>query len=260
MMQEMQERRNPRRPAVSSEAPRFVLSFGGGVNSVALMILLVEEGLPLNEAVFADTGAEVPETYAYLETAREYLEDHGIRLVEVRKNGDDLYATCLRRQVIPSAVWRWSTRDFKVRPIRSYYKRLRTPIVQYVAIAYDELERMRSSEDDWIRNEYPLVDRRLTRADCVDIIERAGLAVPVKSGCYFCPFNSLSRWHWLKHEHPDLFQSAIVLEEASKHFPTQRLTDQVFRSSATVTLRDLPTNSRFVSMDSEMPCGGECHT
>ena len=42
----------------ASERFGMFLSFGGGVNSVALMILLLREGLPLDEAVFADTGGE----------------------------------------------------------------------------------------------------------------------------------------------------------------------------------------------------------
>ena len=53
-------------------AARHVLSFGGGVNSVALMVVLLQEGLPFDEAVFADTGGEVPETYQYLEIAKKY--------------------------------------------------------------------------------------------------------------------------------------------------------------------------------------------
>ena len=37
------------------------------------------------------------------------------------------------------------------------------------------------------------------------------------------------RWRWLYETHPDLFDKAIALEENSKHFPSQRLTDQAFR-------------------------------
>lgn len=252
------------RPPVGAslrEGTRHVLSFGGGVNSVALMVLLLDQGMPLDEAVFADTGAEVPETYEYLEIARAYLESRGVPLTTVQKRGDDLLATCKRRKVIPSALWRWSTRDFKVRPIHAYYKSLRTNIVQYVAIAYDELERMRTNEADWIQTEYPLVDGRVTRDGCLDIIRAAGLPEPVKSGCYFCPFNSLARWRWLKDNHPPLYANAIELEEGSKHFPAQRLTDQVFRRRAAVTLRELPEHSRYAALPvTELPCGGECHT
>jgi hypothetical protein len=262
-MQEMQERvtQIKRHATASREGTRHVLSFGGGVNSVALMVLLLDEGLPLDEAVFADTGAEVPETYDYLEIARAYLSKHAVPLTLVHKRGDDLFATCERRRVIPSALWRWSTRDFKVRPIHAYYKSLGTNIVQYVAIAFDELERMRSSPTDWIQNDYPLVDRRINREECVQIIRRAGLPEPVKSGCYFCPFNSLSRWRWLHDEHPELYANAMALEEGSKHFPEQRLTDQVFRRRDAVPLRDLPTHARYEALPTvEVPCGGECFT
>lgn len=238
--------------------PLHVLSFGGGVNSMALAILLFRHGEPLDEAIFADTGGEVPETYAYLEIARSYLEKKGVPLRTVQRKGADLYETCRRRRVIPSAVWRWSTRDFKVRPIRRYYRSLRRPIIQYLAIAYDELERMRDSDVDYIRNMYPLVDGRITRAGCIAIIESEGLPVPPKSGCWFCPFNNLERWQWLRAAHSDLFEKAVELEEASKHFPRQRLTDQVFRKRDEVRLRDLPLVGRPPAAQVVSPCGGEC--
>ena len=246
-------------------ATRHVLSFGGGVNSVALMILLTRSGAPLDEAVFADTGGEVPETYQYLPIARDYLAAYGVPLTSLahRKAGRDLYQNCWDRRVIPSAIWRWSTRDFKVLPLHRYYRALGTHISQYLAIAYDEIERIRDSSAPYITNVYPLVDMKIDRQGCVKIIEQAGLPVPVKSGCFFCPFNSLERWRWLHETHPVLYQEAVALEERSKHFPLQRLTDQVFRRRDSVTLRDLP--ARFdtgVSGRSEegSPCGGECMT
>lgn len=236
--------------------PKYVLSFGGGVNSMALAVWLLRENKPLDEAVFADTGGEAPETYAYLEVAEKFLRSHGIPLRTVRRDGASLYETCLKRRVIPSALWRWSTRDFKVRPIRRYYRTLQRPIVQYIAIAYDELERMRDSDVEWIVNEYPLVDAKTTREGCVELIESAGLPVPPKSGCWFCPFNNLERWQWLRATHPELYEKAVALEESSKHFPRQRLTDQVFRKRATVTLRELPMAATAPALDA--PCGGEC--
>lgn len=236
--------------------PRHILSFGGGVNSMALAILLLRQGRPLDEAIFADTGGEVPETYEYLKVAERYLADHGVSLRQVRRDGPDLYETCVKRRVIPSAIWRWSTRDFKVRPIRRYYRDLGQPIVQYIAIAYDEIERMKDSDVDYIVNQYPLVDDKITRDGCIEIIRSAGLPIPPKSGCWFCPFNNLGRWQWLRTEHPDLFAKAVSLEEESKHFPSQRLTDQVYRKRANVLLRELPI---VVTDDTDaVPCGGEC--
>ena len=115
---------------VTRTGTRHILSFGGGVNTVALMIVLVDEGFPLDEVVFSDTGGEVPETYEYLETVDSYLKKHSITFRTVSKSvsGSDLYGTCSRRKVIPSVMWRWCTRDFKVAPIHAYYRSLNAHI------------------------------------------------------------------------------------------------------------------------------------
>ncbi len=246
---------------------RHVLSYGGGINTVALMVVLVQEKLPLDEVVFADTGGEVPETYGYLKISREYLDRRGIpfRIVLTRKRGsDDLYDSSWQRKVIPSALWRWSTRDFKVRPIYRYYRSLGLHVNQYMGIAYDEIERMKDSRAPFVTNLYPLVDRKISRAGCAEIIVKAGLPLPVKSGCFFCPFNSLERWRWLHQTHRDLFLRAVELEENSKHFPGQRLTDQMFRSRARITLRELgqlfDQNGQVDAEPIAVPCSGECMT
>ena len=244
-----------------------ILSFGGGVNSVALMVLLLRERLPLDGVVFADTGDELPETYAYLDVARTYLQEHQLDLTVVRKrNGKSLYETSWDRRVFPSAIWRWSTRDFKVTPIHRHYRSLGGIVNQYLAIAWDEIERMKDSRVDYVRNLYPLIDRRITRAGCVEIIEDAGLPVPPRSACYFCPFNSVDRWRQVYRDHPDLYEKAMALEEHSKHFPSQRLTDQAFRDQTEVSLRTLAR--MFDGGDvvpvlpgaETEPCGAECMT
>lgn len=251
---------------MTTACSKHILSFGGGVNSTALMILLVSNGEPLDEVVFADTGGELPETYEHLEHVRQYLQHRAIPLTILahRIHGRDLYETCWHRKVIPSALWRWSTRDFKVRPIHRYYRTVGCHISQYLAIAYDEIERMRDSTVPLVTNLYPLVDRKISRNQCVSIIEDAGFPVPIKSSCFFCPFGSLDRWRFIHDNHPALYSKAIALEENSKHFPLQRLTDQVFRHRASVTLRELP---RFLNgpLSTSTPittsiCGAECDT
>ena len=249
-----------------STEPAYILSFGAGVNTVALMVMLLRDGAPLDGVVFADTGGETPATYESVETARTYLAEHQIpfTVVQARQRNTDLYGTAQRRKVIPSVQWRWCTRDFKVNPIHQYYRELGSHINQYVGIAFDEIHRMRDSRETYVTNLYPLVDRRLTRQGCIDLISDAGLPVPEKSGCYFCPFNSTSRWRWILERYPELFAKAIELEENSKHFPSQRLTDQVFRERDRVTLREyrdrLALGTDSAQVPEGMACGGECMT
>lgn len=202
-----------------------VLSFGAGLNSTALLIFLVEQEYPLDEVVFADTGGEVPETYEHLKVIDTYLSQYGIPLRVVRSKIGTLYDKCMQRKVIPSQVWRWSTRDYKITPIYAYYRSLKTHVNQYLGIAYEERDRMRESGVDFVTNKFPLVESKLARQDCVDIIciSDYDFPMPVRSGCFFCPFNSLSRWKEIYEKHRDLYMKAMVLEENSKHFPKQRL-------------------------------------
>lgn len=236
---------------------KHILSYGGGVNSTALMVILVQENYPLDDVVFADTGAERPETYRYLRTARSFLKKHGINLRILKSRNGTLLDTCRRRKVIPSMVWRWSTRDYKITPIYAYYRSLQCHVDQYVGIAYDEVDRMKDSFSENVTNVYPLVDLKMDRESCRSVIEEAGLPLPIKSGCFFCPFNTVERWHDIYSKQRPLYLKAMRLEERSKHFPKQKLTPLTLRVlAAQFKRREIPNGDSSV----RTPCGAECVT
>ena len=64
--------------ANQSTETAYILSFGSGVNTVALMVMLLRDGAPLDGVAFADTGGETPDTYESVEIARTYLAEHQI--------------------------------------------------------------------------------------------------------------------------------------------------------------------------------------
>jgi 3'-phosphoadenosine 5'-phosphosulfate sulfotransferase (PAPS reductase)/FAD synthetase len=57
------------------------LSFGGGVNSTALLIYLKERGEDF-ETIFVNHGGDWPETYEYV----NYLRDEGYEIKEIIPN------------------------------------------------------------------------------------------------------------------------------------------------------------------------------
>jgi hypothetical protein len=58
-----------------------------------------------------------------------------------------------------------------------------------------------------------LLDLRLSRAACAQLIRRAGLPVPPKSACWFCPFHRPSTWAEMRRDDPELFARAAALED-----------------------------------------------
>ena len=242
---------------VREEGCSYVVSYGGGANSTALCVWLVENDMPFDHAVFSDTGNEMPETYAYLGVMEDYLDKAGVPLKVVRvRSGESLSDRCIRRRVIPSEVWRWCTRDMKVTPIHAFYRSLKCHVYQYMGIDFGEVHRMKPPKVDYVTNLYPLVDHRIDREGCVEIIKKAGLPVPIKSGCYFCPFNNTARWGEIRQNHPDLYEHAMMIEEHGKHFGSQSL------APGKMTLRELAgrmeRNENIPDEDATNPCGGEC--
>ena len=185
------------------------LSFGGGVNSTALALLLLSEGETF-EAVFADTGAEYPETYSYLAKAMKCIP-----ITIVKPKDGNLVDYAHKHKMVPSNIIRWCTRIFKLDPILAYYKK---PCIQMIGIDAGESHRARMSPEEGVENYYPLVERGIDRQGCIDIINRYGLPIPRKSGCYICPFQTISQWKALRKDHTDLWCKALNLERRNIYY------------------------------------------
>jgi hypothetical protein len=68
---------------------------------------------------------------------------------------------------------------------------------------------------------YPLAeDWGLDRDGCKRVIRAAGLPVPPKSACVFCPASKPWEIDWLADHHPDLLERALAIEAAA--FPKLR--------------------------------------
>jgi hypothetical protein len=190
-----------------------LLSFGGGVNSVALTILLVNEGWR-GPVVFSDTGCEMPETYCYLDYfEQEWLTPRGLEITRLGGEWREpafalpLIDYCESLAIVPFPAVRWCTVHYKVEPLHRYAEE-HGITVQHLGISADESQRKPEASR-------PLVDRWINRQGCVDIIQAEGLEVPGKSSCFMCPFQRDEQWRELWRLHPDLFERAARLEEAA---------------------------------------------
>ena len=60
---------------------KYVLSYGGGVNSSALFFYITEKKMPLDIVIFADTGEESKETYDAVERMKVICKKQNIPLI-----------------------------------------------------------------------------------------------------------------------------------------------------------------------------------
>jgi len=85
-------------------------------------------------------------------------------------------------------------------------------ITKAIGFGVDELRRAKPYEDEKYRNWYPMVEWGWDRAACVEAIKRAGLDVPPKSSCFFCPAMKKPEIKQLAKEHPELYGRALAME------------------------------------------------
>lgn len=185
------------------------LSYGGGVNSTALMILLKNQGVKF-EAVFSDHGGDYPETYDYVRMLQE--NGYPITVLDCKVEGLDLYNYSLKYKILPSRWMRWCTDKFKITPLYSYFVK---PCVVYIGFHSDERKRAKVSRDLDIYNEFPLIENNIDQKGCEKIILDVGLAVPRKSGCYFCPFASRKEFEYIRDNKHDLWCKMKTLENSA---------------------------------------------
>jgi len=211
------------------------LSYGGGVQSTAMLVLAAECVIPHRLALFANVGAdsENPRTLDYIERyTKPYAATHGIELVELHKRDKHgtpvtLYGRLMSSERSIDIPMRMSngapgnrncTETFKINVIKAELKRRgatnNDPAELAMGISMDEYQRMRTASGvPFYTLAYPLIERRMDRAACMALIGRVGLPVPPKSSCTFCPYQRLRQWKALMHEQPDRFAQAVELEQ-----------------------------------------------
>lgn len=198
-----------------------ILSLGWGVQSwtLAAMVALGELE-PVDYAVHADTTHEASWTYGFAERNTAWLENHGLRVVTVRPDTKNSNAFNQHRGVFIPAftnsakgrgqLRRQCTGDWKIAPMRRYFQSVRNgeSIELWLGISLDEYQRMKTSDVKYITNHWPLIDKRMTRLDCIKWLRSHDLEIPNRSSCVFCPYHDTQEWRQIMNSPADR-ESAI---------------------------------------------------
>ena len=198
----------------------FVLAYGMGVDSTAIIVGLVARKMRPDLIMFADVGGERDETYAYLAVINAYLEFNGFPKVTVVKYVPKnfkhwppyytLEENCLTNGTLPSKAFGFGSCSlkWKAAPQHAYVKKWAPAVEAWArgekvlkAIGYDcstrDVQRREKADKftstyqdtfaDFYEYWYPLQEWGWDRDRCMAEIATAGLPVPAKSSCFFCP-------------------------------------------------------------------------
>jgi hypothetical protein len=229
----------------------LMVGYGCGVDSTALLLGLYERDVIPDAILFADTGGEKPETYHFLFRFDTWLSEHGfpflfnewirppgyeepsfrlperrvMRCIQVVRPAATLEQRCLDNKMLPSIAYgrRACSERTKQRPQHQWTKHWKPAMDRWAGgdlvtklLGYDADEWHRTdnaTSDGYYRYRYPLVEWGWTRKDCAAAIARAGLPVPIKSACFFCPSSKKQEIFQLQQLHPTLLKRALDMEQ-----------------------------------------------
>jgi hypothetical protein len=210
-----------------------LLSFGGGVNSTALLVGMEERNERPDAILFADTGGEKPGTYQHVERMQQWLEAKKFPPITIVKGKKTLEDDCLERETLPGKAFGFGScsEHFKVRPQRRWLRDngIKNPM-WLIGIHAGEKKRAERSLNQRSDVRFPLIEWHWGQVECIEAIRRSGLPVPIKSACFFCPSMRKHEVLALAKSDPELFHRAVEMEQAAKEAGTLQTVKGLGRS------------------------------
>jgi hypothetical protein len=219
---------------VKQRAKPLILSYGMGVDSTAVLVGWAKRGIIPEAILFADVGDEKPETYAYLDIMQAWLTEQGFPPITVVRNRVNpnrckhggyttLFGNCWRNRTVPSLAFgrKACSQKWKAAALDKYVRKHWPETQVQRAIGYDAgpKDSKRGGKlvpTEWDEFVFPLRQWGWDRERCKAEIAAAGLPVPCKSACFFCPSTQKDELAELCQTHPELVALAIAMEDRAR--------------------------------------------
>lgn len=202
-----------------------IVMFSGGKDSTALLLMMIEKNMPVDEIVFFDTGWEFPAMIEHIKKVEKYINRKITILKDV--NTMDFYFSEYvkvkgknkgqKGYAFPDFRNRWCTGKKKTN-IKRYLKG-RT-YIEYQGIAFDEPLRVEKNKEK-TNVKYPLFEWGITEKQALEYcyskgFDWGGLYKQFnRVSCWCCPLKQLDELRSLYNFYPELWQRLKEMQEKS---------------------------------------------
>lgn len=218
-----------------------IASCSFGKDSIATILLALENSEPLDRVVFAEVmfdhekgiSGEIPEHIQWVyDIAIPKLESMGVK-VDVVKAKSDYVTLCNKvlksgknignKYGVQNSKPCYANSELKITPIRSYYRKMVKAynIIQYVGIAIDEpvrLARLKGTNKVSLLAKYGYTES-MAMKKCKEYNLVSPLyAMGCRGGCWFCFNANIERYIHIRNKHPEYWEhfKSLYYETDSK--------------------------------------------
>lgn len=156
---------------------KYIASVSFGKDSLAMLLILIEKGMPLDEVIFYNTGMEFQAIYDVCKKVRKILKKNNIIYTELKPSTTFLYKM-LKKNVqkrdgatqcgygICGGKCRWGTNDKNIEISKYLKQKYGNEYYEYIGIAADEQKRIDQRRPP--TKLLPLVEWNMTEKDCLE--------------------------------------------------------------------------------------------
>lgn len=204
---------------------KHIVSLSGGKDSTAMLLMMIEKGMQIDEIVFCDTGKEFPQMYDHIEKVEKYIGREITKIRNERYSFEYLLGH-IKTKRGQGRGWadfqmRWCTGEVKVSVINKYLRKYKEKErLTYIGIAYDEQKRI-IKHIDKKHCVYPLNKWKITEKEALHYCYSRGFHWDglyeklERVSCYCCPLQKINDLRVLYNEFPELWKDIRRLDKLS---------------------------------------------
>lgn len=199
---------------------RVVCRFSCGVPSaVTAKLALSEFGHDRVEIVRSDTRSEHEDNERFMRDCEAWWGKKVIVLAS--DEYQDIWDVFERERFIVSHQGAKCRGVLKMAPFYAYYRPTDLLLFGFTSDKKDAARagRLQASSAEMMR--FPLIERGLTRSDCMAIIDRAGIEIPMmyrlgfnNNNCRGCPKGGMGYWNKIRDHFPDEFERMAAIQRS----------------------------------------------
>jgi len=203
-----------------------IVSFSGGKDSTAMLLLMIEKNIKIDEIIFLDTGMEFPAMYQHIKQVERFI-DRSITILRAEKSFEYMMLEYEKQRgknkgqkgySWPDFRNRWCTSYLKKQVIKKYLKKYKDyEIVEFHGIAVDEVKRLEKNNEKNVK--YPLAEWNITEKEALEYCYNMGFNWDGlynnfnRVSCWCCPLKNLKELKTLYLKYPVLWDKLKEWEQ-----------------------------------------------
>jgi len=197
---------------------RTLCWFSAGVASAVAAKLAIAAAEGEIVVAYTNPGSEHPDNERFLNECEDWLGHSIVRLKSEKY--EDTWDVWEKKQFIVSPYGAPCTVELKKKMRYAFERPDDRQVFGYTVEETHRADRFRE-QNPGVDLITPLIDNGLTKSDCLAMVDRAGIKIPVmyelgyqNNNCIGCPKGGMGYWNKIRKDFPDVFNRMAALEES----------------------------------------------